>query len=224
MAARARYETVISIFVAFAMLLAFGYALALAGSRFPTVIGLILAMVIMRNIVRTNKGLGITVMLVIGALAMFVAVQPELLESIRLSEGSGGRWDKLVLPLEMLTSNFLDLLIGSTLRAIDSATSAEGIGISDNSYMLMALQFGMPFAVVWFSLVFVQLKSIAVHTSMRYTLLYFLLALGVTNAILWEPWLFYFSIAYVCAAGNEMQIARRSRDSTITPRQTAVVQ
>jgi hypothetical protein len=77
----------------------------------------------------------------------------------------------------------------------ETTFSEEGFGISDNSYMLMALQFGGIFAIFWF-IFFIRLlmRNVLDWFTFLFTI-YVLIGLGLTNGILWEPWVYVATLS-----------------------------
>jgi hypothetical protein len=105
----------------------------------------------------------------------------------RFGEDSGGRLEKFILPFRLYSASFTNFMLGPSSRIVDSA-QLNGEIISDNSYHLVGLQFGIPFALLYFSFILHLLyKNNYSYISKLFTL-YFLITFGLTNSILWEPW------------------------------------
>ena len=64
-----------------------------------------------------------------------------------VSEGSGGRLEKLELSLSLLQTNFESLLFGVSTAEVASARSLDGVTISDNSFTLLWLDNGLIAAI-----------------------------------------------------------------------------
>lgn len=108
----------------------------------------------------------------------------------RFSEGSGDRLDKFLVSMELIQSSPLNVLIGPSLVEVESAYTHDGNVISDNSYGLIALAFGLPFTLAYFTfLLTICFKNRSDVLSLLF-LAYILINLGLTNSILWEPWIF----------------------------------
>jgi len=126
-----------------------------------------------------------------------------------LHEGSGGRYEKLVLAW-MLLSQDLYFLVGVP-SYVTAATSINGIYLSDNSFALLLVTFGMLglffiLSILWFNYTFIK------STKTVFPALSGLVCLSVTNAILWEPWLFYYitAMALIWYSNCEPQLDRDS--------------
>ncbi len=132
--------------------------------------------------------------LVIVSLIVFIGINNADIGSLnfinRFSEGSGDRLDKLLLTLDLILSSPVNFLIGPSFAETASASTDDGVGISDNSYGHMALFFGVPFAIAYFTFllnIFIKTKSDNL-SSLFFA--YTFINLGLTNSILWEPWVF----------------------------------
>lgn len=129
------------------------------------------------------------------------------------NEGSGGRLDKILLTLELIQGSILNFFIGSSFDAAGNATSVNGFSISDNSYGLVALSFGVPFALVYFAFLFnIILRNKSGGLSLSF-LVYIIAVLGLTNSILWEPWIFtafagFFIISYMDRIPTNQQLCQ----------------
>lgn len=173
------------------------YAVTLSGSRYPILWAFLLTVVFMfrslSNWKQTAVLLGVVFMM-----TSFVLLKEEGVELygiFRFSEDAGGRLDKLVLPLMLLFDRFLYFLIGVPSELIAGTFSEDGFGISDNSYMLMALQFGALFAVVWFFFFINLLRRNVANGFSSLFMIYILIGFGLTNSILWEPWSYVAMLA-----------------------------
>jgi hypothetical protein len=117
----------------------------------------------------------------------------------RFSESNDDRLDKLQVTFALLTNSTTDFLIGSS-SFLANSTTVNGSVISDNSYGLVATTFGGPFALLFFAFLFNIFYKIG---SSRFSLIFFLyiaFGLGITNSILWEPWVFTAFVGFGIAS------------------------
>jgi hypothetical protein len=168
------------------------YAVTLSGSRYPMLVAGLLAVASLTKRF-TNWRHAVALAGVVLLLLAVVAARVETLEIMsvwRFEEDSGGRLEKLLMPLQILSENLQHFLIGASSELVEATVSPDGVGISDNSYMLFALSVGVPYAVVWFGSFILLLWGNTSDVTSRVFMLYMLGCLGLTNAILWEPWIF----------------------------------
>lgn len=135
----------------------------------------------------------------------------ELELSERFSDDAGGRFEKFVLMFTLVQNSVTDFLIGSS-SALVLSTAINSYTISDNSYVLVATTFGVPFALVYFMFLFNIFLKIKLDKLSLLFIFYIAAELGVTNSILWEPWtftaFFVFSITsyYGRLSSNEKKL------------------
>ncbi|MCG3110373.1 MAG: hypothetical protein MCM46_01000 [Candidatus Manganitrophus sp. SB1] len=167
------------------------YAVTLSGSRYPIVIAGLLTLTFFINSLSNWRQWVAIGMLAIFSIIWFTNMENvEFYSIFRFSEDSGGRIDKLILPFELLIADMFHLLVGASNELTANTYSSSGVGISDNSYWLLSLQFGPIFALFWFGFVVNLLMRDIVNNASFFFLVYFLIGLGITNCILWEPWVF----------------------------------
>lgn len=167
------------------------YAVTLSGSRYPIIIAGLLTFIFFSNSLSNWRHWAATGVLALCSLILFMSMESVEFNAIfRFDEDSGGRIDKLTLPFELITAKMLHLLVGASSELTANTFSSSGVGISDNSYWLLSLQFGPVFAFVWFGFVINLLKKNIVNHASFLFIVYFLIGLGITNCILWEPWVF----------------------------------
>ncbi|MBI3804166.1 MAG: hypothetical protein HY282_10440 [Nitrospirae bacterium] len=173
-------------------ILAMLYAITLSGSRYPMICAFLLTCIFLSKSLSNWRQMAALFGLV-AVISYFFLANKEGLEFhsiLRFSEDSGGRLDKLLLPLMLLSDRFIHFLIGAPSALIEATFSEDGLGISDNSYMLMSLQFGTVFAICWFTFFIHLLRRNALNRFSFLFMIYVLVGLGLTNGILWEPWVF----------------------------------
>lgn len=185
------------------------YAVTLSGSRYPMIVASLLTIgLLSRSLLNWRQMAVLLAVVAIASYFIFLNEEGvELLGIFRLSEDSGGRVDKFITPLMLLSDGLSNFVIGPPSLLTAATFSEDGFGISDNSYMLMALQFGVLFAVSWFTFFTGLLWRNASSYFSVFFIVYLLLGLGVTNSILWEPWTFVamlsWTIIYKKARFNE---------------------
>jgi hypothetical protein len=167
------------------------YAVTLSGSRYPIVVAGLLTLIFFSNSLANWRYWAAIGVLGLFSFIFFTTMGGVEFNGIfRFNEDSGGRGDKFILPFELITANMLHLLVGASTEVTANTFSSSGVGISDNSYWLLSLQFGPVFALVWFGFVINLLKQNIVNHASFLFIVYFLIGLGITNCILWEPWIF----------------------------------
>ena len=168
------------------------YAVTLSGSRYPMFCAFLLtAFFLFRSLSNWRQtAVLLGAAFIVTSFVLLNEEGVELYSILRFSEDTGGRFDKLVLPLMLLFDRLLYFLIGVPSDLTAATFSEDGFGISDNSYMLMALQSGVLFAVVWFSFFINLLRRNVANGFSFFFMIYVLIGLGLTNSILWEPWSF----------------------------------
>jgi len=188
-----RYFNVnVTLFLLLQLLMLYGALLTV--SRYPIMVAMLITILSFLTIGSFRKIIFyIVFFILVGkvALSLDEGIQLAFSNFIdRLSAGSEGRWDKLLLPIYLLSESMTSFIIGSGHGQVENAFSADGATISDNSYMLVALEFGVPFAIFYFFYVIKQLRKLVIDWISSLFFFYFIIALGVTNCILWESWMF----------------------------------
>lgn len=167
------------------------YAVTLSGSRYPIMVAGLVTLIFFSRSLSNWKHWAAVGLFALVAFIFFTSTSGFEFNSIyRFDQDSGGRGDKWLLPFELITASTLHLLIGASSELAANTFSSSGTDISDNSYWLLALQFGPFFALVWFGFVINLLKENMVNYVSFLFIVYFVIGLGITNCILWEPWVF----------------------------------
>jgi len=161
------------------------YAIMLSGSRFPQLIGLLILIYSFKK-VSTFKMIITFLLISIFLTLYFSFFQFEAI--FRFNEDSGGRFDKVLLPIQLLLQNPMGLLIGVSSDLAGNAISDNGVGISDNSYLLVVLLTGIFISFFYFTLIFSFINPSNKILLYKIYVVYFILSFGVTNCILWEMW------------------------------------
>lgn len=202
---RTPFHTAILLFISILIMF---YAVTLSGSRYPIVIAGLLALVFFsRSLSNWRFWVAMGVFALFSLFLLMNMETVELYSIYRFDQDSGGRLDKLILPFELLTANILHLLVGASSELTANTFSLSGVGISDNSYWLLSLQFGPIYALLWFGFVVNLVKENIVNNTSFLFIVYLLVGLGITNCILWEPWVF-LAILTVVVLYKQNQIGR----------------
>jgi hypothetical protein len=167
-------------------------------SRYPIFVAVIFFLLSVFNVRRAKiKDLFIILVLLVGL--VFFNIKIGFLDIdfySRFAEDSGGRDDKLKVAFILLSNSAVDFLIGSPNEMI-SRTTVNGVNISDNSYGLLAITLGVPFMCCYFVAILKNLYKATAGLISKIAFIYILIGLGLTNCILWEPWVF---TAFLCMA------------------------
>lgn len=161
------------------------------GSRFPISVAVLLFVISLRYVTSFSIK---DIMGFILFLSAFIIINSFLsIESFnyfeRFQESFGGRDDKLLIGYLLISNSVTDFLIGSSSSLVNSLWVNDTL-ISDNSYVLIATSFGVPFALVYFAFLFyISMKTKSDKLSLLF-FSYVVVGLGVTNCVLWEPWVF----------------------------------
>ena len=116
-------------------------------------------------------------------------------------DGENGRWDRLLLTLNLLYENYLSFFIG--IKG-ENQTKSEFFSISDNSLTLFLANFGL-----FFTFFFLQLitKFVKVFKSVEKNKIIFTFAVVVmgviNNSVLWTVWVFYVVLGYKLIVTSE---------------------
>lgn len=162
------------------------YSIMLGGSRFPELIGLLVFIYTLSK-VSTLKMIISMLFIIFFLLIYFTFFQFDAI--FRFNEDTGGRFDKIILPIQLLIENPIGLLIGISSDIAGEAISDNGVGISDNSYFLVILLSGLFIAFFYFLLIFSFINYRHKILLYKFFVFYFILSLGITNCIIWEMWI-----------------------------------
>jgi hypothetical protein len=106
----------------------------------------------------------------------------------RFGDDSGSRVTKVQIAVELISNSISDFMFGSADQMV-SGYEIDGVTISDNSYSLVATKLGVPFAFCFFLLILKMMYSARSVFFSKIMFIYLVVALGLTNCILWEPWI-----------------------------------
>ena len=132
--------------------------------------------------------------------------------SNRFSEFGGFNDPRIIkgyLALTMWFESFSSFLWGVPAKTIES-TSFKGIIWSDNSFFLLALQFGLIGLLIWI-LALKEVLPWGVGSSKYIYLFWVFLSLAITNAIVWDSYIFCLIFFLLC----EQEILRTRYDITL---------
>lgn len=188
------------------------YGITLSGSRYPSIVGAIVGVIALVFSIRRIEHILYWVFLIVVAVGIALSnIAGSIIYADRSFDDLWIRGSKAVLGLEIIFENWMHFAIGAPTEYVQSASNGEGLLVSDNSYILMSLQFGTLFAIGWFMFLF-KLMARGVRGKVDIALVtYFALAIGVTNSILWEPWLFVFFLTF-SLIGLSQQVEREGKN------------
>jgi len=188
------------------------YALLLSHSRFPSVIGFLFSLYVLvqlfKGVLKFNI---ITLALFASSVPLIVLVftnyiYPEI-ESIShrvLYEGMGVRTVKNLLALNVILESPIHLLFGADPEYIGTISSSDGVGISDNSFLAIGMEFGLIYlllVIMCAALVFYL--SIKISKRTLFLILIFIVNLFLTNSIYWDIYLLYFFVTLYIVASKD---------------------
>ena len=179
------------------LLLFMAYAVSLGESRYPMAIAIsLLVFNFFYHKLQHTKIVLVAFSVVL--LTSYVFSNFENWHISRINEDSNGRIEKAILGFKILSDSVTNFSIGASNFQAGNATE-QGYELSDNSYFEVAISFGVPFAVIFFTLWFNFISRYIVNILSLFFLGYLVVGLSLTNCILWESWLCLamFSIAVV---------------------------
>lgn len=164
------------------------WGLLLSGSRLPVGIAIVFLSVFFVRTLSVRSLVALSVTLVIFA----VYLNPLLGPIFDRMFAPGARVDKNLLAMGMLMQDPTGLIFGVSTNEMAASLSASGNSVSDNSFLLLSLCFGVPFCLIW-TFGFVSMIKRLVPVRKNVLLLFYLaLVLWLTNAIIWDIWVLYF--------------------------------
>lgn len=170
------------------LLVLMAYATIITGSRYPQlVMGVVLLLAF-----RYQKGVSRYNMLFILLLlsVLFYYFEAHLKWDFRFDQSSGGRLAKLGLTIHILGQSAWYFLMGAPNKIVAMAHTRSGVTISDNSFILVVLNFGFIFSLLFFIYLIKRLKYYVKGFISGGYFIYLILGFGITNCFLWDPWLF----------------------------------
>lgn len=190
------------------------YAIFLSGSRLGMAFAVLFIALAGVTLIAKYHRKGIVVLLGMMCIPLVIFAALPILNQLisrTVSEGSGGRLEKLQLSFGLLEKKFESLMIGVSNADVTSAMSVNGVTISDNSFTLLWLDNGL-MAVILFPVIFAIGILRILPTSVRpIWALYFVSAFLLNNAILWDIW-WCFLLFSTCALSEFAAKTRRERN------------
>ena len=177
------------------------YAISLGGSRYPFLIALILIGLSLYYFEFLKSSLFLVTIFITILLIQNIIADFGFASTFRFDQDYGGRSDKFLLPIQLLGESIRNFIIGCSSYQIANSFSTSGVGISDNSYLALALSFGVPFAVAYFTTIFrIMRKRIFDIISILFVI-YLGVGFGITNCIYWESWMCISMFSIVVISG-----------------------
>lgn len=185
------------IYFFFSLILCWGIILSI--SRGPIIVALVLFAYI-AYCLRGSK-LFWLMMVIISFVGIYIGYEllGETLKffSYRVEGGDISRAIKYSLALNMLFSNTSHFILGVPSQVI-ATTEVNGFLFSDNSYLTVALDFGVIFAILFLGCYIQLLLRLFKEKNQLMLLAIYLIAMFFTNAILWNYWILYVMALLVC--------------------------
>ncbi len=186
--------------------------IVLSQSRFGLFFSILLALIYIKNTVFKKKI--IFIILIIVGVALFSGTIKKLegrynARFIAYEEGNiGGHITRLARnqnALALLCDSSLSFLIGPSGKRTEEFKVEERQNYSDNSFLLLAHQYGMPgFMIVTLLMCYLFVKLINIKkVETKIFIAYFLMALFIYNSITFEIWLFFFSVSLMITSRKD---------------------
>ncbi len=113
-----------------------------------------------------------------------------------VKEGMSARLPKISLALGTIFENITSFLLGPSFHTGDMRVN--GIGFSDNSFLSLAMVFGVPLTFLSLLFFIYVIKRTMVVQENWIILAYVIGTLFVVNSIYWDMWIFYLFVALFC--------------------------
>lgn len=175
----------------------FFYAILLSGSRGPIILAILIMGVMFfgKQSVSKYRAINVMVLFVILVACAYWSFDEVIKLSVidrSVNEGSGGRYEKLLLVFSMISQGTYSLT--GVPDYIQQISEINNVSFSDNSFGTLLLVFGISALVPIFVIFYMALSfSRITHTILP--VMVGLVCLSTTNSILWEPWIFYYLVA-----------------------------
>jgi len=176
-------------FLLFLSLVVTIWAIHLSGSRYALVSSLVISMFYMLRIIPLQY---FYLPIVSGlTFLMFTPILEGVLQRTN-SGGSGGRIEKTVMAIDMLSESLTTFLFGVPTKIVTTTKTSDGLLFSDNSFMLSLLNYGVVAGMLFFIvLLYFILKRVYIGMHTFVFLSYIIGTFLFNNAILWDIWLLY---------------------------------
>lgn len=186
-------------FAIYVFLLFSSYVITLGGSRLPIVVSVAMVALMFYQNRESRKAFVHSLLFVffVVVLGKYLSILLQIYPGVsygnpiwRFGENSGGRGEKLLLAMKLLGQSWETFLFGVSNSQQILARSNGGYVFSDNSYAYIALNLGLPASILLVKKFYDSIVELMDSAISRLFLLYFFVCLGVTNAVLWDPFLF----------------------------------
>lgn len=119
--------------------------------------------------------------------------------------GTSSRLEKSEIALSMVTESLTSILIGPAASIVEQTRTLDGLPFSDNSFMLLALNYGIPAGYgCLFIILFMIIKNVEPNFKTLVFFGYLMGTLFFNNSILWDMWLFYSIAVLYIVCGRDM--------------------
>jgi len=175
------------------------YAVSLSGARYGQIWSALLTAGLFINRKMDRAAPAVLAAMVLAGIGMMLTgwTPFEIQSELRFHEDSGGRGEKLGLVTDVLSNYWpLSAFIGVPNSAALSAVSATGVVISDDSYGEIAMDFGLTGLLLFLTCLLAWIVRWPMSILSTLMLIFLLGNFAITNSILWDPWLFYFLVAW----------------------------
>jgi hypothetical protein len=174
-------------------------AILTTGSRYPQFIGFLIFLYGVKQLTSLHRVLLLSLIVCVCSIIYFFGLHyPHII--VRYFDSSGDRGEKLILSLSILFTSLKSFLIGTSGAIISIQRTTSGLPVSDNSYMLLAMNYGMPLALAWFFFMGSLCKKFIKSAWLLFYTFYILVGLALTNCILWDGWVFMVILGFISMA------------------------
>jgi hypothetical protein len=190
-------------------------AISYSGSRFALLVSFFL---LLRYVYQQYN---ISIFLCLCLIALLVLSTDQLIFSkyflgLQRLQSEGGvdatRVDKYLLGLNLLSEKIFYFFIGVPTEIVANSYTANGEQFSDNSYLTIVLSSGILVFSLWLSYMFFALLSWIDLRKAKYILIFLASLFMITNAILWQLWVFYYFTILFCGYKKEVVSGVSNKD------------
>ncbi len=178
------------------------YGIVLSGSRTGVILGVLLFIVFLVKSTFREKAI-VAIGLTLIVLLFYPFIENRIMSPFHKSYSSNDdavgisitRSSRYVNALNLLTSDPVGFLIGTSREKTVEHKIMRGFSFSDNSFLLLGLHYGFPVAFM----MLIALSSVVISlidfkkSGILLFFIYLLISLFLYNSILFDIWLFYFS-------------------------------
>lgn len=183
------------------------WAISLSGSRLALANALVIAFLLL------VRRFGIKYFYIPTVIVVGLIVSTPIIDNAKertANHGASSRLEKSEIAINMLDESFVSTLLGPTVETVSTTRTSDGLPFSDNSYMLLSLTYGIPVAIICFTLVICLIsRNLMFDFNAGLFLFYFLTTLMFNNAVLWDIWLCYaVAIIYIISGRTSFKFNR----------------